>query len=520
MIADRLESFLERLYRSLGARHLAAARWAALGFLMVAVGGLVPFYMPYIPESDGMWLRPLLVFEVMIVVVGGLGAAPSWKRAAAPVEAWLEGDRSPEQSRAAWECVRTLPSILVQRALFWGVAGMLVPGLIYAAFEFDATPFRLVLATIAGLAGGMWVAAVFVPAYELYLRPLRLDIARHVQDPGAGSLEVRTSIGLKLLLAVPLISLLTGLAVAIAATLGSREWQDLAVLAFATIVVTFVISGGMILLLTRALEAPIGDLVDATTRVLAGDLSARAEVTSDDEIGDIGLSFNSMLDHIADYTRQNEQLLHEVRQSRARIIAASDAERIRVERKIHDGTQQRLVTLALKLRMLQESPSLDERLRPRVDACARELDGALDDLRELARGLHPSVLSTDGLRPALQHLASRSSLPVTIDVPGDRWSIPVESTAYFVASEALANVVKYANASAATVSLTEEGDHLVLVISDDGVGGATLGTGTGLAGLADRLEAVGGVLTIDSPNGAGTVVRAVLPARVEERSTT
>lgn len=518
MIAANLESRFERLYHRLGPRHLAVARWGALVFLMVAVGGMVPFYAPYIPESEGMWLRPLLVFEAMIVVIGGLGAAPSWKRASAPVEEWLHGNRTPEQSRAAWECARTLPSVLVQRAMLWGVGAMLLPGLLYASIEFEATPFRIVLATIAGLAGGVWVSAVFVPFYELYLRPLRLDIARHVPDLGNGSLEVRTSIGLKLLLAVPLISLLTGLAVAIAATLDSREWRDLAVLAFATIGVTFALSGGMILLLTRALAAPINDLLDATTHVLAGDRSARAEVTSDDEIGDIGLSFNTMLDHIDDYTRQNEHLLHEVRQSRARIIAASDAERIRVERKIHDGTQQRLVTLALKLRMLQESPGLDEALRVRVDACAAELDGALDDLRELARGLHPSVLSTDGLRPALQHLASRSRLPVTIDVPGDRWSIAVESTAYFVASEALANVVKYADASSATVRMTEDGEHLILEISDDGVGGATLGTGTGLAGLADRLEAVGGELTIDSPVGDGTVVRAVLPARAQERS--
>ena len=227
---------------------------------------------------------------------------------------------------------------------------------------------------------------------------------------------------------------------------------------------------------------------------------------SDDEFGRLSGSFNDMLSDLRGRA-------DELRASRARIVAASDAERRRVERNIHDGAQQRLVALALELQMLEESArsSGSEELATAAEESRATLKAALDELRELARGLHPSVLATDGLPPALEQLASRAPLPVTIEASEERYPEQVESTAYFVASEALANVAKYAEASKAEISLERRNGRLVIQLADDGKGGAETGKGSGLTGLSDRVAALDGSLTVESPVGEGTRVRAELP---------
>jgi signal transduction histidine kinase len=209
-----------------------------------------------------------------------------------------------------------------------------------------------------------------------------------------------------------------------------------------------------------------------------------------------------------------ESRLVELQASRERIIAAGDAERRRIERNLHDGAQQRLVTLALQLslirRQIRHDPADAEQL---VAMASDELSRSLEELRELARGIHPAVLD-QGLGPALEALALRSAVPTSVSVePGPPLPEPVEFAAYFVASEALTNVAKYAQASAATVRVTRTGGVAVVEIGDDGVGGADPAAGTGLRGLADRVEALGGVLRVAGPPGGGTVVTAELPYR-------
>jgi signal transduction histidine kinase len=204
--------------------------------------------------------------------------------------------------------------------------------------------------------------------------------------------------------------------------------------------------------------------------------------------------------------------LAELRASRERIVAAGDAERRRLERNLHDGAQQRLVSVALQLRMIQsrirEDPALAEEL---VSSAATELSQSLEELRELARGIHPAVLN-HGLRAALKSLASRASVPTTIafECP-ERMPEQVELTAYFVACEALANVGKYAGATETTVRVSRRDGLVVVEIDDDGVGGADESAGTGLRGLADRVAALDGTLRILSPPGGGTLVTAELP---------
>ena len=209
-----------------------------------------------------------------------------------------------------------------------------------------------------------------------------------------------------------------------------------------------------------------------------------------------------------------ENRLAEVRASRERVISAGDAERRRIERNLHDGAQQRLVTLALQLsligRRIRDDPSDAERL---VTSASDELAQSLEELRELARGIHPAALD-QGLDVALDALARRSEVPTTVSYePGPRLPEPVAFAAYFVASEALANVAKYAHASAATVSLRRTATGVVVEITDDGVGGADPARGSGLRGLADRVEALDGCLTVSSPPAAGTVIAAEMPCR-------
>ena len=202
----------------------------------------------------------------------------------------------------------------------------------------------------------------------------------------------------------------------------------------------------------------------------------------------------------------------ELRRSRARLLEASDVERRRLERNLHDGAQQRLVSLSLALRLAQarvaDDPEGADRL---LSQASEELSQALEELRELARGIHPAVLSDRGLGPALEALASRSPLVIDMTLVEERLPEPVEAAAYYVVSEALANVAKYAEASSVAVSIARVNGRAVVEIADDGIGGADPTRGSGLRGLVDRVEALDGGLEVESPPGAGTRIRAVIP---------
>ena len=199
--------------------------------------------------------------------------------------------------------------------------------------------------------------------------------------------------------------------------------------------------------------------------------------------------------------------------SRARIVAAADAARHRIERDLHDGAQQRLVSLALQLRAAQAAaPAEAGELAERLEGAVTEVTGALEELREIARGLHPAVLAESGLRPALRALARRSAVPVNIDVRlAGRLAEPAEIAAYYTVAEALTNAAKHARASAADVEVAADGGVLRVCVRDDGRGGADFGHGSGLVGLRDRVEALGGQIFLDSPRGAGTSLRVELP---------
>jgi PAS domain S-box-containing protein len=208
----------------------------------------------------------------------------------------------------------------------------------------------------------------------------------------------------------------------------------------------------------------------------------------------------------------------ELAASRRRLVEAADAERRRLGRDLHDGAQQRLVNVVINLQMALAESAVAEDEQPLVAGALEEARAAIEDLRELAAGLHPSILANRGLRGAIVALTGRAPLPVTFSVPDIRLPASVEAACYFVAAEALTNVAKHAAASEAHVEVTVDGERVVVTVTDDGRGGAHATPGRGLGGLRDRVAAFGGSLELLSPAGAGTTVRASIPLDAERSS--
>ena len=257
----------------------------------------------------------------------------------------------------------------------------------------------------------------------------------------------------------------------------------------------------------RALDSGLLQSYDFSLQLPDGprQLEARVAPSGPDEVTAI----------IRDFTAQRDVDV-ELRRSRARIVEATDAERRRLERDLHDGAQQRLVTVSLALRRLHgrltANATPDGETIAASDAAASELKLAIQELRELARGIHPTLLTEAGLGPAISALAERSVVPATVrSLPDRRLAAAVEATAYFVVSEALANVAKHASATNVSIAADCTPTTLRVEVGDDGVGGADPGRGSGIRGLQDRVAAIGGRLSVASPSGQGTLVVAEVP---------
>lgn len=245
-----------------------------------------------------------------------------------------------------------------------------------------------------------------------------------------------------------------------------------------------------------------------------------APITTDGGRGAVVIFRDITARREADEARRREATeqarIAELSASRARIVAATDAERRRIGRNIHDGAQQRLMNVALGIQQGSSLVDADPGEARRVlDAALDEVRATLVDLRDLASGIHPSILTNRGLAAAVDALTAPAPLPVTVEIPERRFAPTVESAAYFTVAEALANVTKHARATHATVAVRDHGDVVVVRVEDDGTGGATVKEGRGLQGLRDRVRAAGGELEVAAgPGGAGTAVTATLPTAV------
>lgn len=503
---DAVDAWPERAYRRLGRRVFVAFVFAMWGIALIySVLMIVCFArLQRIPTGEAAPAFGLY----MLIAVGGLLLA--LLPAVRMLDRACEGE--PDE---VWSALLGLPFkvtrwITLVELVWVAPAGLLVVG---PTFRFDRNLFLVLVLALVPVGVGM-IAVAMAFGGQLVLRPLVREVARSLAV--FPDCESGMPVRVKVLVSVPAVSLaMTEVGVLVGAAPGTDSATLLRRL-LASALVTLVAFVPVALLLAYCLPQPLGDLVDATTRLRNGDFSTRVPEVSADEYGTLARSFNSALAGLAcgqQLAGDNELLLDEIRSSRVRIVTAADAERRRVERNLHDGAQQRLVALALDLRLLEERTSGAS--RPELATMARDagenLRGALDELRELARGLHPPVLATDGLRPALEQLACRATVPVEITAPDDRFDSAIESTAYFVASEAMANIAKYSHATRASVTVHRSNGSLVIEIADDGIGGARAEAGSGLGGLGDRVVALDGVLSVHSPPGGGTRVRAELP---------
>ena len=258
--------------------------------------------------------------------------------------------------------------------------------------------------------------------------------------------------------------------------------------------------------LPRHVIGPIRRTSVMAGELARGDLTVRTPESGQAEIGDLQRSFNSMATSLG---RNHDELTA----SRARVVAAGDAARRRIERDLHDGTQQRLITLSLELRMLEaDVPPAEHHVRQRLSSFVRELTETVDELREISRGIHPAVLMKGGLATALTTIARRAALPVDCRLRLDgRLSERTEVAVYYVVCEALTNAARHAHASHARIELSADGDGVRLCVRDDGVGGADPAGGTGLIGLRDRIEALGGEIQVISPVNGGTTLLVRIP---------
>jgi signal transduction histidine kinase len=256
--------------------------------------------------------------------------------------------------------------------------------------------------------------------------------------------------------------------------------------------------------LMRSVVFPIRRTSEAAGRLARGELDVRLPVRGIGEIGALEQSFNTMADSL--------QASHaELTASRARVVAAGDETRRRIKRDLHDGAQQSLVRTVITLKLAKRALGDERETAKLLDEALGNAERGNEELRELAHGILPEVLTRGGLRAGVESLTSRMPLPVRMDVTDQRFPQSVEATAYFITAEALTNVVKHAQARRAEVRASLDGDTLRLEVHDDGVGGAGLDGGSGLIGLKDRAAAVGGELRVESPAGGGTILTATLP---------
>jgi signal transduction histidine kinase len=360
------------------------------------------------------------------------------------------------------------------------------------------------------LCGVVGASAGLVPvafSLELLLRPLLEDVAAFLPadfEPSRPGWRVRT----KAVVALPSVTLFGALTVGAFTSLAVSGLLRL-VIAIGIALVAIAVAGAIFWLVMRSLLEPVDDLLAATRRVSDGDIETPVRIVTGDELGSLAAGFNAML---ADLRRHEREL----QESRARIVAAADDARRRVERDLHDGAQQQLVLLGLKLAMMerraQSDPAAAAAMVPELRS---ELDRALRELRELAHGIYPQLLETDGLPGALRDAAQRATAHVEVHCDGaGRYPPEVESAVYFCCLEAMQNAIKHAGRDATVeITLGDKGRALTFRVSDDGAGfeaGAN-GRGAGLQNMADRIGALGGELAVRSRPGAGTSVSGTVP---------
>jgi signal transduction histidine kinase len=507
---SRVERALARVYERLGSRVflVVVLSGTALGLATMTVLAVTGSRFLEVPASRT--LPVLAIWAPVTVALVFVGILPS-VRQVRTVLAWRGDGRSVARAPATWHAVVGNPTIVARCAICIAVA--IPPGVIYVVSHFHKQWWAVIPLSIS--AGVALAAATALQTFsaELLLRPMLEDVAAHLPadfEPPPGSIRLRV----KALAPLPVV---TAFAAAIVGAYSNLAPNGMvrAAIAIGGGLATTAIATIIFLIINRSLLSPIDHLIAATERVRAGDVATPVPVLSTDELGALAGSFNRMLAELRRQTAELTRRADELRESRERIVAAADAERRRMERDLHDGAQQQLVLLNLKLglvrRLVEQDPGA---AASAIDELAADLQGALGELRDLAHGIYPALLESDGLRGALNDAVRRAALPSTLECDGARRYRPeIEAAVYFCCLEALQNAAKHAGPGArATVRLADSGGWLAFEVSDDGRGHeAGAATGAGIQNMGDRIGALRGELSITSAPGQGTTVSGRIP---------
>ncbi len=509
---ERSQRALERLYARLGSRIVYAVY--AAGIAIGLVVGLVS--ISWVTRYLALPTGKAAAIAALLVLGGAPGAAIilwAWRDMFRTALSWEGENRTAERAPAVWESLVHLPYAVCRRALIPSCLLMIPYTALTFAVGIDHSWYSAVPFYAAAIAAVLATGVIWLFGGEFALRPMVRDVAAYLPDdfePTAQAWRLRT----KSLAPLPVVTLFAALTTGAFVDLVPPGALRL-VLALGIALLTVAVAGGVFLIVTRATLDPIEDLLIATRRVGSGDITTPVPIVTADDFGRLAHSFNEML---AELRRHQGEL----RATQARIVTAADAARRGVERDLHDGAQQRLVLLHLKLgmagRLVTRDPVAVERL---VREMREDLTQAMTELRDLARGLYPVLLETDGLPGALAEAVGRSPIPTTLECDGlRRFSPDLEAAVYFCCLEALQNAAKHAGEGAsATIRLSEREGSLGLEISDDGHGfdGTHARQSTGLLSMTDRIVALGGDLQITSAPGIGTTVTGMLPVSGGDR---
>lgn len=512
-VPDRwLDRVLAAAYRRAGRWYLPGA--AVAGWLLALGFGYVEALL--FARFSGLDSQARLRILIGLSIVFALGAVAGFI-----LSVWI---LRLSQRRLNGDSVDDLWAATMQRP-YLVIAANLVPAAIWIPTasvyvlsrerEFDV--FLLAFALIGEYGGVFLTVTAAIFAVPTVLRPVMRDLAARHGRPSSthGGPWIRRD----LLFFVPGMALCSGTIGVASGFSPNVDTRYMMLSAGISILVALGWSVPLSTLLARSVLTPLREVLKASERMKVADFGTPVPELWSDEFAVIARSLNEAMTGLADRERlaiDNEALLADVQASRVRIVKASDEARRRVERDLHDGAQQRLVALLVGLKTLADSCEdlSHSEIAKTLEDLAAELKESLVELRELASGLHPTVLSTQGIGAAVRKLSDRSNIPVSIECSMDRFPESVEVAAYFVVAEALANVAKYASAKSARVVVESTAETLVVSIKDDGIGGVDITNGTGVLGLMDRVAALGGSLAVSSPLGQGTLIRAEIPLSV------
>jgi signal transduction histidine kinase len=489
--AQPVERLFAAAYQRLGRRYVPAVVVVLSGMLAVMAAFLV-VTVARVQSTDATTGVSLALGAFVVV---GVCVAIVYTRCRSEIgvfNAWIDGPPSAELARDAWHAAIALPASVPRRAAVPGV--LLIAS--YGAITFiavDASAAAAIIVFVGALVLLLGVGLMLaVVGLELAVRPGLREVAAFLPDLEAPP-QATLPIAARLRIVIPL----TSFAVALVAVLYVAPGESAGDLAVAILVVlgaslTFGLATALIV--GESLTGPVAELMRIANAMRSGDANARAPVFSGDELGRLTHDFNNALG--------------ELQASRARVVAAGDAARRRVERDLHDGAQQRLIMLRLKLG-LHAHALADQPAASQVAELQTELAVALEELRELAHGIYPAALESDGLRGALEEAAPRCSIATTVTCDGaNRYPRELETAVYFCCLEALQNAAKHAGDDAqVAIDLAARDDALHFTIRDNGPGFDPSTDGAGLQNMRDRIGALGGELQIDSAPGAGTTVR-------------